>query len=282
MKIKRNIYSAKKPVNLPLKRKISLYMSRFYLGAKLVLGAAVILLIVTKQSSHIFQDVRYKICEFFGDYGYSLENVIITGQNNVSNAEIIKSLNADVGTPIFSINLDDSLNELTKNGWIKSAIVQRKLPDTIIVDLLEREPIALWQVNKELFVIDKEGEVIKATSPEKFKGFIYLVGEDANVYAAQLIDLLAKKPELASKVIYAVRYGQRRWDLNLQENINVKLPQENLEPAYDYLIKLFDTGKLFGNSLKTIDLRDKKKYYIEKIKESKSLEKLVTQPIDKK
>ncbi len=264
MKIGRKIYSNNMSVNLPLRRKIGIYITRFFFFLKLLIAAIFAYIIITKQFSSYVFDVRQKVSELLADYGYSLENVVIAGQKNITTPEVIDSLNADIGTPIFSINLDDSLEKLVSSGWVKSAIIQRKLPDTIIVNLSERDPIALWQVNKELFVIDSDGEIIKNCSPEKFDKLPHLVGDDANIYAAELIENLKMNQELASKVIYAVRFGQRRWDLNLQENITVKMPQYDFKAAYQYLIDQYQQEKLFKNNIKSIDLRAKSKYYIEK------------------
>lgn len=278
MKAERRIYTAKKKVNLPLKRKINLYFSKILLISKLTILLVIVYLIISKQLAGLTLDFRVKISEFLADYGFSLENVVIAGQKNIPNSEIVKSLNADVGTPIFTIDLNNSLNELSQNGWVKNVILQRKLPDTIIVNLEEREPIALWQHKKQLFVIDRDGEIIKNSSPEKFRNFIYVVGDDANVYATELIDSLSKHPGLAGKVIYAVRFGQRRWDLKLEENITVRMPQHDFAEAYDYLIRLYEEKRLFGAKLKNIDLRDSKKVYLEK---EKSVEEIKSAPKNK-
>ncbi len=264
MKVGRRIYSDNKYVNLPMRRKISIYIGRFFLFVKLLVLSIFAYIIIAKQFSTYIFDVRKKLSEFLADYGFALENVVIAGQKNIPTSEVIDSLNADIGTPIFSIDLDKSLEKLANNGWVKSAIIQRKLPDTIIVNLSERIPVALWQINKGLFVIDGDGDIIKNCPIEKFDKLIHLIGDDANIHAAELIENLKANHELASKVIYAVRFGQRRWDLNLQENIIVKMPQYEFKQAYLYLIDQQKQGKLFGNNIKSIDLRVKNKFYVEK------------------
>ena len=264
MKITRSRYKDKKTHNIPLKRRISLYLSRFFLTTKIVLIFSLIYLVAAKDNMPFISSLRMKVSEILADGGYVLDNVLIMGQHNLSSDDIVASLNADVGTPIFAISLEESKNRLTQNDWVKSLAIQRKLPDTIIVSLLERKPIALWQVNKHLYLIDDEGDIIKNAVPEKFANFIHLVGEGANVHANELIEQLAMSPSLAGKVKYAVRYGQRRWDLNLEGSINVKMPENSFVSAYEYLITMYKNKSLFENSIKSIDLRDSKKIYVEK------------------
>ncbi len=263
MRITRSIYKQKKKVDISIQRRIGIYFARFWLTAKL--GCIIILIsLFFIRENNFFTPIRAKISELVGDFGFVLDNVLIAGQANLSTDEIVASLNADVGTPIFSIKLDDSKQILEKNSWVKSVILRRQIPDTIFVSLIEKKPIALWQVNKKLYVIDEEGDIIENASIEKFMHFIHFVGEDANVHANELIRELNKNPSFAAKVKHAVRYGQRRWDLNIEENINVKMPQHNFQEAYSYLIKMYEAGNLFGKDIKSIDLRDSSKIYVEK------------------
>ena len=102
------------------------------------------------------------------------------------------------------------------------------------------------------------------TDIEKNSYLPHVVGSDANIYANKLIEDIGKFPELASKVVSSIRYGERRWNLNLQQNITIKMPENGFEEALKYVVELNKASKLFDKNYKTIDLRDKNKYYIEK------------------
>jgi cell division protein FtsQ len=269
MKAERRIYASKNIKDISAQRRLSLYIKRIFFILKILLLSAFLFLTLTKQFADFKLDVRHKISEYLAEIGFALDNVVIIGQKNITNSEVVASLNADTGTPIYDIDLSNSHRILAKNSWVKSALVQRKLPDTIIVTLYEKDPVAVWQVNRELFVIDSDGEPIKGAKPENFAGYIHVVGEDANIYAAELVSAISSNPSLAGKVRYAVRYGQRRWDMHLEENITVRMPQYDFAAAYNYLSKLYNEEKLFGNKIKSIDLRDISKIYVEKEKAKK-------------
>lgn len=248
--------------NIAHKRMSNIYWTKVTFATKVFLVLIFILLVLTKKF-HILSDLFIpKIPEFMSNCGFELENVVITGQNNIKNDEILNSLNADRGTPIFSMNLNQIRYKIESNPWIKSAIIERKMPNTIIVHIKEREPVAIWQVNKELFVVDQDGEILNNLSSSKYPNLLHVVGDDANIHASKLIEDISANPALAKKIVNAIRFGQRRWDLNFIGNLNAKMPQENFARAYKYLSELNEENKLFDQKIKSIDLRDTSKIYI--------------------
>src|SRR5687767_15916406 len=51
---------------------------------------------------------------------------------------------------------------LLQFGWVRDARVSRRLPDTLVVDIVERRPAAIWQHNQRLALIDMDGVVLEA------------------------------------------------------------------------------------------------------------------------
>ena len=218
----------------------------------------------TKYGQKLGNEIKNYFIDQSSELGFSLTNVKIQGQNNIQAQYIISVLNLDYGTPIFSINLVELRKLLEKNDWVKTAIVARKLPNNLYIGLVERKAIAIWQHNKNVDLIDDKGFAIKVKDIKPFKDLLYVVGEDANLYAKSLIELLSSNPQLKSKVVSAIRYGQRRWDILLEDNINVKLPEHNAAKAWAYIGKLDKEKKLFSENFTNIDLRDENRYYFSK------------------
>ncbi len=253
----------KKP-NIPLRRKIAIFTSRFMLLAKILLVIFVYLLLFTKYLNFIKHEINQFAYEVTADIGFNLENVLIEGQVNTRSQDILSTLNADTGTSILSIDINEVRNQLEKNSWIKKSLVERRLPSTIYIGIIERTPIAIWQINQKLYLIDEEGYKITNSNIEKFTALPHVVGPDANIYAKNLIQNLNIYPNLMNKVVSAVRYGERRWNLNLQQQITIKMPESDFEHALDYLSELQKSGKLFDQNLKSLDLRNPNKYYLER------------------
>lgn len=253
----------KKTNNISLRRKLGLIYKKTTLVLKIALIIFICLFAFTKYFSSLKSYLTANLYQITTKLGFKLENVIIEGQQNLDESAILKVLNANKGSPIFALKLTEIRDNLKKNKWIKEVYVGRKLPNTIYIKLFEREPIAIWQINNQLFLIDEEGyEINKNIEP--FPHLLHVVGEGANIYASNLVSELQKYPALMSKTSAAIRCGDRRWDLNLKGGINIKLPAKDFEEALKYIDALNKANKLFSQNYKILDLRDKNKYYIEK------------------
>lgn len=263
MKKKRGKSRAKKP-NISFRRKMTIYYYRLVLTFKLSLLLLVGLFFFTDLFKGFKHDMRHKFYQASAHYGFVLENVIIEGQKNMPSKDIISILGSKKGDPIFEINLRGTKNKLENHIWVKAAIVERRLPSSIYIAVHERTPIAIWQFKGKLYVVDAEGNRISKLKGKGFRELIHVVGQDANIYAQSLIENLNRHPKIASKVRSAVRYGGRRWNLNLQQSIVVKMPEHGFAKAYRYLGLLNKKGVLFNQGYKMLDLRDRNKYYLEK------------------
>jgi cell division protein FtsQ len=262
--LKSSKLNRKKKANIPLRRKIALFYNRMMMIIKIMLMLFIPFFLFTNYFNEVKQEIIQNIYELAAEYGFRLENVLIEGQYNTKEEDILNTLNADKGTPIFAINMNLIMNHLRRNPWIKNiAIIERRLPNTIYIRISERIPIAIWQINGQIFLIDEDGYKI-TNNIDNFSNLLHVVGSDANIYTSKLILDLANYPDFAKKVVSAVRYGERRWDLNLEQAIIVKMPEVNFKQALDYLVKLHKKNLLFNQNYKIIDLRDSNKLYIEK------------------
>lgn len=251
-------------VNFGFRRKFRKYLifSLWILLLKIIITSYI--LYSTTYGQRAWKEISSFFIDQASEVGFNLQKVTIQGQNNTQAQYILGILNLDYGTPIFDIDLSKLRKLLEANDWVKSAVVARKLPNTLYIGLNERKAIAIWQHNNSVDLIDEKGFVIKVSDIKSFKHLLYVVGDDANLYAKSLLDLLSSNVELRDKVISAVRYGQRRWDLALESNINIQLPENNAQKAWDYIGLLYKNKKLFTENYKNIDLRDEQRYYLSK------------------
>lgn len=250
--------------NIPLKRKIRIYMDRAFLVSKIAVLVFLYLFFFSSHLNSLKGWISSNIYEATSDGGMVLENVLIDGHCQLSTNDIAAALNADVGTPILSIDLEKVRDALSKNEWVKNAIIERRLPNTIYIKIIERIPIAIWQNEKRLYLVDEDGIIINPNDISKFAGLMHVVGADAPVHAFALKAEIDSNENLKKRIISFVRYGERRWNILLEQNITVKMPANDFAKAYKYLSKLNDNNKLFDCNYKVIDLRDDTKYFFEK------------------
>jgi len=138
---------------------------------------------------------------------------------------------------------------------VRLATVKRMLPDTVLLGVVEREAIALWQHKGHFALIDHEGTVIEDRGFERFGGLLVVVGKDAPVHAAALLGMLATQPNLLAQVRTAVWVGGRRWNLQLDSGIDVRLPEENPASAWARLAEYERTNRVLARDVEMLDLR---------------------------
>ena len=81
-------------------------------------------------------------------------------------------------------------------SWVEQATVERRLPDTIVVNVEERRPFAIWQNNGKFVLIDRAGNVVAHQDVANFRNLPLVVGPGAPAAAAPLIDALTARPAL--------------------------------------------------------------------------------------
>jgi cell division protein FtsQ len=187
--------------------------------------------------------------------GLVVTNIEVEGRDTTDAATVMAALAAARGTPILSVSPNRAKEQLEKLPWVRSATIERRLPGTLFVRLVERRPLAVWQHGGIQQLIDREGAVIAVEDLSRFARLPIVVGDDAAPNAAALIDTLASEAELAARVTAAVRVGGRRWNLRIDDVIDVLLPEEGAAAAWSRLAELERANALLKRDVQTVDLR---------------------------
>jgi cell division protein FtsQ len=187
--------------------------------------------------------------------GLNLQTVEVHGRGETRQADIVGALGAARGAPLLGLDIDAMRERLAALPWIVSAEVERRYPDRLLVTVKEAEPMALWQRNQKLFLVSRAGKVIETADLGRYSKLLVIVGDNAPDRAEDLFDLLAQQPKLKQRVTAAVFVGKRRWNLRLDNGIDVKLPEENPAAAWSRLADLQQQYALLEKDVRIIDLR---------------------------
>ena len=146
---------------------------------------------------------------------------------------------------------------LIQFGWVKDARVSRRLPDTLVIDIVERTPAALWQNKGQLALIDREGVVLDRVPIDKMPDLPLLIGPGANAHSRQLDRLMAAVPTLEPQLASATWVGRRRWDVSFHSGETVALPEGEgaASEALQKFAKLDRSNGLLGRGVVRFDLR---------------------------
>ena len=175
-----------------------------------------------------------------GSAGLALADVTLTGRDNAPLGEIIAALAAGRGEPNLKVNPDAARARLESLGWVEKASVGLARLGRILVHIIERKPFALWRHNGALFLIDRAGVIITGRDLGRFAKLPMVVGGDAPGHAGDLMDMLARQPALFARVRAAVRAGGRRWDVHLDNDVTVRLPESGAVAAWARVARIND------------------------------------------
>lgn len=189
------------------------------------------------------------------DFGFGIEEVLVTGRERTDAAAVLTALDIARGDPILAFSPDRALAAVTALPWVSTATVERRLPDTIVVHIEERRPLALWQNDDGWTVIDAEGVILVRDDIQPFVSLPMVVGPGAADDAASLLAALAAEPAIEARVEAAIRRGDRRWDLRLDNGVDVRLPEAGVAEALRRLARMDRDGTLFQRDQIAIDLR---------------------------
>ncbi len=182
-------------------------------------------------------------------------DIRIDGRNNTPEPLLIKALGVSRGDPILGFSVEGARERIESLSWVEHVAVERRLPDTIYVDLTERRPFAIWQYQGKFQLIDRAGEVVTDEDVAAFTELPLVVGQGAPAHASDMLNALAAVPEIHDRVAAIICVGERRWNLQLKNNVTVMLPERHEAAALARLADLQTHQQLLDRPLVFIDMR---------------------------
>jgi cell division protein FtsQ len=181
-----------------------------------------------------------------------LVDAVVTGELHRATAEA-----GGAKAPQALVNVAEIRRNLLAYGWVKDARVSRHLPDTLVIDIVERTPSALWQNEGRLALIDADGVVLDRVPVDKMPDLPLLIGPGANGEEQQLAAIMADVPTLKPQLASATWVGGRRWDLSFQSGETVALPEgeEAGKAALSKFARVDKQSGLLGRGIVRFDLR---------------------------
>jgi cell division protein FtsQ len=189
------------------------------------------------------------------DAGFGIASIQISGNRRTDPRDILAALGFGPGGSIFSANVQAARHHLLGLEWIADADVRRQFPDSISVSIVERLPFALWETPSGTYVVERSGRTIGLFDASFFPHLPVLAGEGAPQSAAELIDAVTAHRALSARVAGYARISDRRWNLLLNDDVVVDLPEEGWAKELDVLEHLIVDRGILERDISEIDLR---------------------------
>jgi cell division protein FtsQ len=202
--------------------------------------------------------------ESVGEMGFAMKRVEIKGANHIRQIDVYNIAFDQPSTAMPLVDLEATRRRLLQFGWVRDARVSRRLPDTLVVDIVERQPAAIWQHNQRLALIDMEGVVLDSVRLDAMPDLPLLIGPAANVHAAELARLTQAATNLKPALAGASWVGGRRWDLRFQSGEVLALPEGEAaaRKALTKFASMDRSVQLLGKGYVRIDMRDPRRMLV--------------------
>lgn len=219
-----------------------------------ILAAGVVAGVIAMQ---LPQMIGTEIGEAIGRLGFAVRNVEVQGRAQMDRKAVIDIAMDQPSRAMPLVDLEATRQRLQQLGWVADARVSRRLPDTLVVDIIERRPTAIWQYRQKLALIDQNGVVIAPVDVRSMPDLPLVIGPGANQQATALATLIEKAPSLKPMLAGASWVGGRRWDLRFQSGETLALPEGD-QAAADALADFARrdaTYRLLGQGFVRFDMR---------------------------
>ena len=170
--------------------------------------------------------------------------------------EIREIMPLDFPTSYFDLDIKYLHKILNDIPAVASVAIKVTVSGVLQIDISERTPAFIWRKDDVISVIDEKGKFIRlAGSRLDYPELPLVIGEAANLSIADISGLMEDNQYFLDQVRAFVRVGERRWDLVLDNNLRIMLPQTEFLAAFDRLMLMNQSGLLFSNQLSIIDMR---------------------------
>jgi len=196
--------------------------------------------------------------------GFEVKRVEITGMDRVEQLKVYDIVLAEKDRAMPLVDIDKIRSDLINYGWIKDVRVTRRLPDTMVVDIIERKPTAVWQRGGIYSLIDDQGVELEKIGATEVGKLPVINGEGADRQVVALGKLLDSAQSLKDQVAGASWVGNRRWDLRFKTGETLSLPEGDVLAAQALVnfTRMDGVHRLLGRDIIHFDLRDPDRAYM--------------------
>jgi cell division protein FtsQ len=227
------------------------------LGAIAVLALAAAATLATgHRGQRLVAAVATGVDNRFGAAGFRLKTIEVQGASPLASADIVKAAQIYKNQPLLGLDLKALKSRVEAVGWVKEARIVRLLPDTLVVAVVERRQLAVWQHAGRQMVIDDHGQPIPEADPAHFPTLPLVVGEGGAEHAPEILPVIAQRPKLMGQMDALVRVDDRRWDVRMKDGSLIQLPADGVENALMQLEHLDQRSRILELGFDRIDLRN--------------------------
>lgn len=195
--------------------------------------------------------INNKSLEDFDLFDLDIKKINVYGLEDEDNIEISRKLMQFIPENIFFINKEYFIDILNKNNLIHSFSIRKHYPNSIDINIIKTNFLAITNRNGKLFIIGSNGKLIRSNLNNL--NLPYVFGEVEIKKFINFIEMINKSKYSIDEIKEFYYFQSGRWDIKINKEILIKLPKDDLLNSLNYSFKIINNEKFF--KFKTIDLR---------------------------
>lgn len=234
---------------------------KFFLTSIIVVGLAIAWTVASYAG--VPEMAREELAKSASRSGFEVSKVRVSGVERMNEQLVYERVLAQRDRPMPLVELDDVRDSLLELPWVADARVSRQLPDTLKIDIVEREPHAVLRKPDRLMLVDGQGHELEPIAREAAKGKLLIEGPGAQKQVEELGRLLDAAPALKPHITGAEWVGNRRWNLTFTSGQLLALPEGDAgAPALVKFAQLDGMHRLIGGKPIAVDMRVPDRVYL--------------------
>lgn len=187
--------------------------------------------------------------------GFRIKTVTILGAHELSQSELLETAGLKPTNSLLLLDAAQLRRKLKTLPFVKDVSVAKLYPDHLLIDVQERQPIALWQKDGDVKVIAADGTPIDDLHGARYLSLPRAVGDDANLHVGDYLALLDAAGDLKSRIEAGMFVAGRRWTLKFNNGVEVALPEVGAAEAVTHLVALERDYRVLEKDVLSLDLR---------------------------
>ena len=252
---------------------------RIFLTA--ILGAAVALAWIVASFAGVPAMAAVQLASMSRSAGFEVRRVEVRGTKNLNELMVYERALAERERAMTMVDVEALRAELLQLSWVEDARVSRQLPDSLVIDIVERKPAAVLRKVDKLVLIDATGHELEVVGPARAEGKLVVSGLGAGQQVVALQTLMSAAPALKPQLREAEWIGNRRWNFTFKTGQVLALPEgaDLAAKALMTFARLDGVNRLLGGKVAAFDMRAGDRIYLRVPGRTDPVEQAGVQPV---
>ncbi|MEJ0051830.1 MAG: FtsQ-type POTRA domain-containing protein [Methylovirgula sp.] len=187
--------------------------------------------------------------------GFAIRTITISGAHALTEQEVITASGVGPKNSLPFLDVQAVRARLRALPMVKDASITKLFPGHVVIDVEERKPYALWQMDGTVKIVAVDGTAIDTYDDQRFAALPLVVGTGANARLDEYVALLDAAGDLRTRIKAGILVAQRRWTLKIDNQVEVALPEIGAAAAIAELARMQREDHILDKDILSVDLR---------------------------